>query len=253
MQTTLLLNSSESSSQDSANFSVNYIPPIELDPAKQYEIGLISCTCWNAIHNVKNDVNDTFWFTTFTASSISTTKKVKIPQGAYNITDLNKTIKELIKKAGGVDDNFELTPNYNTLRDRMTLKNMKIDFEPIERSIAQLLGFTKKSYEARDQAITYDSELLADITEVNTILVNCSIASGSYTSKGSKGHTIYSFSPDVPPGSLMQITPRHIIYYPLNLENQISSITMQLTNQSGKQLHVNNEVVTYYLHLREQK
>ncbi len=64
MQTTLLLNSSESA-QDSANFSVNYIPPIQLDPAKQYEIGLISCTCWNAMPNVKTDVNDTFWFTTF--------------------------------------------------------------------------------------------------------------------------------------------------------------------------------------------
>jgi len=249
MQTTLLLNSSESA-QDSANFSVNYIPPIELDPAKQYEIGLISCTCWNAMPNVKTDVNDAFWYVMIT---ISTTKKVKIPQGAYNITDLNKKIKELIKNDGDVADNFELAANYNTLRTRMTLKNMKIGFEPREGSIAQLLGFTERSYTALDQAITYDGELPVNITEVNTILVNCSIASGSYTSKGSKGHTIYSFSPEVPPGSLMQITPRHIIYYPLNLENQISSITMQLTNQSGKQLHVNNEVVTYYLHLREQK
>ncbi len=74
MQTTLLLNSSESA-KDSASFSVNYIPPIQLDPAKQYEIGLISCTCQNAMPNVKNDVNDEMWFTMITTSSISTTKK----------------------------------------------------------------------------------------------------------------------------------------------------------------------------------
>ncbi len=252
MQTTLLLNSSDSA-EDSANFSVNYIPPIELDPAKQYEIGLISCTCWNAMHNVKTDVNDEMWFTMITTSSISTTKKIKIPQGAYNIEDLNKTIKELITKAGGMADNFELAANYSTSRVRMTLKNILVSLEPRERSIAQLLGFTEKAYTALDQPITYDSELSVNITEVNTILVNCSTASGSYTSKGSKGQTIYSFSPEVPPGSLMQITPRHIIYYPLNVEDQISSIRMQLTDQSGKQLELNNEVVTYYLHLREQK
>jgi hypothetical protein len=74
MQTTLLLNSSDSA-EDSANFSVNYIPPIELDPAKQYEIGLISCTCWNAMPNVKTDVNDELWFTMTTTSSTSTKKK----------------------------------------------------------------------------------------------------------------------------------------------------------------------------------
>ncbi len=76
MQTTLLLNSGESA-QDSANFSVNYIPPIQLDPAKQYEIGLISCTCWNAMPNVKTDVNDEIWFTTYKNFLPSTTKKVK--------------------------------------------------------------------------------------------------------------------------------------------------------------------------------
>ncbi len=252
MQTTLLLNSSESA-EDSANFSVNYIPPIQLDPAKQYEIGLISCTCWNAMPNVKTDVNDEIMFNSFTSTSISTTKKIKIPQGAYNIEDLNKTIKELITKAGGVADDFELAANYSTSRVRMTLKNMLINLGSKERGIRQLLGFTKLDYNALDQPITYDSELPVNITEVNMILVNCSIASGSYTSKGSKGHTIYSFSPEVPPGSLMQITPRDIIYYPLNVEDQISSIRMQLTDQSGKQLELNNEVVTYYLHLSEQK
>jgi len=248
MSTTLLLDSSQTTG-NSTNFTVDYNPPIELNPAKQYEIGLISCTCWNAIPNVKTGVNDEISFTPITSSPTSTTRRLKIPQGAYNITDLSKTVKELITKAGGVADNFELTANYNTLRARIILRNILIGFEPRERSIAQLLGFTEKSYSALEQAITYDSELPVDITEVNTILVNCSIASGSYSAKGSRGQTIYSFSPEVPPGSIMQINPRQIIYYPINLENQITSITMQITDQSGRQIDLNNEIVTYYLHL----
>jgi len=245
--TTLLLDSSQATG-NSANFSVYYNPPIELDPEKQYEIGLISCTCWNAMANVKTGVNDEISFILIRDTQWKT---LKIPQGAYNFADLNKTIRELITKAGGIADNFELVPNYNTLRVTITLKNMSVNFLS-PRSIAPLIGFEHKSYyfNPNDQATTYNGELPVNITEVNTILVNCSIASGSYSAKGSRGQTIYSFSPEVPPGSIMQINPRQIIYYPINLENQITSITMQLTDQSSRQIDLNNEIVTYYLHLR---
>ncbi len=257
MQTTLLLDSSQITG-NSANFTVNYNPPIELDPAKQYEIGLISCTCWNAMPNIKIGVNDEILIVNVKQSPTSQKEfidiqyKLQIPQGAYNITDLNRTIKELLTKAGGNADNFELAANYNTLRARITVKrNMKVLFE--ERSIGKMLGFTRVLYStttSEDKTFTFDGELPVDITEVNTILINCSIASGSYTSKGNRGQAIYSFSPEVPPGSLMQINPRQIIYYPITPENQITSITMQLTDQSGRQIDVNNEIVTYYLHLR---
>ncbi len=114
-----------------------------------------------------------------------------------------------------------------------------------------MIGFRHTYYASvSGKFVTYDGEFPVNITEVNTILANCSIASGSYSAKGSKGQTIYSFSPEVPPGSLMQISPRHIIYYPLNVENQITEVNMQLTDQSGRQLDLNNEVVTYYVHIR---
>jgi hypothetical protein len=199
--------------------------------------------------NIKNGINDEFVFTYNIPSYPN--KVYKIPQGAYNITDLNKTLKEIITLNEGNADDFELAPNYNTLRARIKVKNGFVANFLAPTSIASLIGFKNENYPGPfDTPTTYDGEFPVNITDVNTILVNCSIASGSYSAKGSKGQTIYSFSPEVPPGSLMQINPRYIIYYPLNVENQINEVNMQLTDQTGRQLDLNNEVVTYYVHLR---
>ncbi len=79
---------------------------------------MISCTCWNVTANVKTGVNYEFKFNPYKPTKPFTFLdfiKVKIPQGAYKITDLNKTIKELITENKGNADDFELAPNYNTL------------------------------------------------------------------------------------------------------------------------------------------
>ncbi len=55
---------------------MHYNLPIELDPTKQYEIGLLSCTCWNAMANVKTNVDDDISFTPGTSSPTSI-KKIK--------------------------------------------------------------------------------------------------------------------------------------------------------------------------------
>ncbi|KAL3879157.1 hypothetical protein ACJMK2_031466, partial [Sinanodonta woodiana] len=59
--------------------------------------------------------------------------------------------------------------------------------------------------------------------------------------RGSQGQTIYYLSLDVAPGSLLQANPRQKMYYPIDAQNEISSIMMKLAHQSGRQIDFNND------------
>ena len=53
-----------------------------------------------------------------------------VSPGAYNIVDINAEIQRLalVKAKGHDPDNISITPNYNTLKSRITLAgNYKVD------------------------------------------------------------------------------------------------------------------------------
>ena len=71
----------------------------------------------------------------------------------------------------------------------------KIDFSQ-ERSIGPLLGFNSVKLDAFTK---HESENLVSILQVESIILECNIVSGSF-SNGKPTHTLYEFFPDVPPG-----------------------------------------------------
>ena len=117
------------------------------------------------------------------------------PGGAYNISDLNREIKRLVKAGGDDDDPIVIRANYNTLKSRIIIADgSKVDFN-IENSLRDLLGFegkiiTEGLEEGKNQV---------DITNIHSILIRCSLVSSSYEN-GSTSDIIYSFSPNKPPG-----------------------------------------------------
>ena len=88
---TLYLNSRKSGGR-SENFSVNYTPPIELDYDKHYEIGMESCYLWYSWYNISSALgNNIFVYHNGRAKA-----SITIPDGSYNIDDLNTVVKSLI-------------------------------------------------------------------------------------------------------------------------------------------------------------
>ena len=70
---------------------------------------------------------------------------------------------------------------------------------------------------------------------------------------GSLTDIVHSFSPTVPPGYLMNVQPRNLIYLPINKQSMISQMTIRITDQSGNEINLNGEQTTFYISLREQK
>lgn len=207
-----------------------FSPPLVLDPGKTHYVGLVEFVAYNAMPNVDR-TNQVFRYG-------ANKEEIVIPRGAYEITAIEAYLKE---KLGA--DNLTLKANNNTLKCSLKCA-YEVDFNN-EASIGRLLGFERKVYEANTW---HESALPIDIFTINTIRVECNIATGCYMN-GSIAHTIFAFSPNVPPGYKMALSPRTIIYNRINTST-IDRLSISIVDQDDKPVDFGGEVVTVRLHIK---
>lgn len=216
-------------------YSNDLFPPLELgDNSDDWEIGLLSLSTYNSIPNVEEGVNNVFAY--------GQKRKITIPEGSYEIDDINNYIKSHLAK----DEKISFYANNNTLKCEINT-NQKIDFTAPD-SIGRLLGFDPVVLAANK---THTSQHPVSIISVNSIRVDCNIARGSYNN-GVEGHTLYEFYPAVAPGFKIVEAPPFVTYLPVNT-NRISNITLQILDQEGRPINFRGEEVTVRLELRRRR
>lgn len=208
-----------------------FSPPIFLDPKKTHYVGLVEFVAFNSIPNVDH-TNQTFRYYG------PDKKEILIPRGAYEIEAINQFLQD---KIGA--ENIELKANNSTLRCSIKSK-FEIDFDH-PGSIGPMLGFSPKVYPADEQI---ESEFPVLIMTVQTIRIECNVASGSYVN-GALSHTIFAFSPNVPPGYKMTLSPRTIIYNRINT-HVIDRLRISIVDQDGRPVDFGEELVTVRLHIK---
>ena len=86
--------------------------------------------------------------------------------------DLNDEIKYLISEKGDDENSITLTPNYNTLKSRIELKNdYSIDFRP-PHTLNSVLGF---DYSYLVENRIHDSQNIVNIIKINSLQIHCSL------------------------------------------------------------------------------
>ena len=96
----------------------------------------------------------------------------------------------------------------------------------------------------------HDSAHVVNISSINSLQIHCSLINGSYVN-GTSTDLLYTISPNVPPGYLIQVEPKKNVYAPIKNISQIDSIRFSIKDQNNNFVDMNNERVTYYVHLRE--
>ena len=171
--------------------------------------------------------------------------KIKIPEGSYEIDDINKTIQQEMKKRGHYDPinedyHINISANSNTLKSVLILeKDYQVDFNHRD-SLAKVLGFKGAKYTRGFN----ESENVVDILSINSIFINIDIISGSYVNGVTK-NTIYSFFPKV-----IIESPVNLVYLPITLDT-IDSINVSITDQDDHLLNLRNEKITIRFYIRE--
>ena len=182
-------------SDNESSFKTRFNQKLELDRDKVYEIALENFETYHSFPNI-NETNNLFVYSPDNGNSWV---KIKIPEGSYEIEDINNTIQLEMKKRGHHDlineDYFiNISTSYNTLKSVLILENgYQVDFNN-QNSLAKVLGFTGTKYTEG----FHESENVVNILSINSILVNIDIISGSYVN-GTTKNTIYSFFPKVSP------------------------------------------------------
>ena len=133
------------------------------------------------------------------------------------------------------------------MKSRIELKNdYSIDFRP-PHTLNSVLGFDS-SYLVGNRI--HDSQNIVNITNINSFQTHCSLIEGSYIN-GVSSDLLFTVSPNVLPGYLIQVEPKQKVYVPIKNLSQIDSVRFSIKDQDNNFVNMSNERVTYYIHLRE--
>lgn len=220
----------------SSNLTAQFSPPIDLDEGDEYSLGLINFEAYNSIPNIDATNNYIYYD--------SDDKFIKIPEGSYEIEDINHYIKKRFAVDHGNDSSISITSNKNTLKVEVK-SNKIVNFEKAG-GIGSLLGFTSRVLKP---FVRHISDFPAKIQKVNAICVQCNLVTGSFMNDKSV-HIIHEFFPSVPPGYKIIECPANVIYLPIN-KRRIDSLSIKIVDQDGDLVNFRGEVITVRLHLKK--
>lgn len=214
------------------SISVDYFPPIQLNPKIDHVLGLIGFYGCNSIRNIYEG-NNKFYY-----NDKIEEKTIILKSGAYEINELNDYLKSILK------DNFNLWANNNTLKCEI-FSNYDIDFTKPD-NIGRMLGFSEKELKSGKK---HESDLNVQIIKATNIHVECNITAGAYRNNN-LAHTIFEFDLSVEPGYRLCREPSNIIYLPVTV-NTIHNITLRLVDQFGEAVDFGEESFTIRLELKQ--
>ena len=227
-------------SSNKSDFTVHLNPPLQLDSNK-WSVGLISLETYNSIPNITKK-NNTFKYST---DSGTTWKTIKLMTGSYEIRDIDKIIREKMRKNGD-RDSIIIDTDFNLLKTviDITNKQVRVDFT-IPNSFRTLLGFDSIVLSGG----TNLSQNITKILPINSVLVNCDIIKNSYLNSNCYP-VLYSFFPKSEPGFKIIQDPVNVVYLPVN-SNYIQNIRIWLTDQDGDIIDFRGETITCRLNFKK--
>jgi len=232
-------------SQRSTHIRTKFNPIIQLDNNKKYEIALVNLETYYSFPNI-DATNNNF---RYSPDAGKTWLNVNIPEGCYEIEDMNVIVHRIMKENRHYDaanDEYyvRIKPNNNTSKCVMNITgNYRVDFTTAN-SIRTVLGFNSKVYATG----YHESENIVNIINVNSLRVTSDIIDASY-SNGEHENIIHSFFPNVGPGYKIIEAPINLVYLPITL-NKISQMETKLTNQNGKLINLRGEELSIRFHIR---
>ena len=233
--------------QPTHDFTINYTH-LQLDPNKDYVLGLKNYSLWYSWFNVSAENNNNVF--RYSRDSGSTFNNLIIPNGNYSLDNLNTKINALIFTDGGVKGNIEFTPNYNTLRVELRItggSGYQVDFIP-NNTLKTILGFDSQIY----TALFTSAPNVANITNsVDAININCSLLNASQNLlNDTPSQTLHQFVPQSSVGSNLSAQISEITYLPISNSGNINSMRIFITDQNLNILNLNGENVSISLVLK---
>jgi hypothetical protein len=182
---------------------------------------------------------------------------ITIPDGSYEIKDLNNYIHHVMKINGDIEDDkgkypIELYANHIYQRVTVITKDKYILELPVE-GLGKVLGFTKVPEEGVKHVYLgpnkeQNGDIIPQVERVESVSVHCNLVNNRYQSENS---LIYSFTPDKSFGNLLNIKPHFPYWRNTRTNTDINEIVVWFTDQDNKPLDIEDPKIRVELQIKD--
>ena len=226
---TFFMNNKNSKTNEPNRFRHDLIDKLDLkNPNKNMTLGSLSIYyTWKNVksiyHNNKFKISAPTWNDTF-----------DLPDGSYNISEIQDCIEYIIKKHETIGENAPILIYTNTITNRMVFKiKTGYKLELLSKETMKLLGSTKDTIDADK-----NSENVPRLENVEVVLVHCNLVNNSYQQAS---RVLFSFVLNKQYGQLISILP-HTLIFLKTMNTEFSEIQVWFTDQNNNALEIEDNV-----------
>ena len=222
---TFYMNTKNSKTSESHRFRYNLIDKLDLkNPNKN--LALANLSIYYTWKNVKSIYNNN----KFKISAPTWNDTFDLPDGSYNISEIQDYIEYIIKKHETIGETAPIVIYANTITNRIVFK-IKTGYK-LELSLKEtmkLLGSTKDTIDTDK-----NSENVPILENVEVVLVHCNLVNNSYQ-QASK--VLFTFVPNKQYGQLISISPHSLVFLK-TINTEFSKIEVWFTDQNSNALAI---------------
>ena len=191
---------------------------------------LVNLSIYYTWKNVKSTYNNY----KFKISAPTWNETFDLPDGSYNISEIQGYIEHIIKKHETIGENAPILICANTINNRIVFKiKSGYKLELLSKETMKLLGSTKDIIDTDK-----NSETVPALENVEVVLVHCNLVNNSYQQHL---RVLFTFVPTKQYGKLVSISP-HSLAFLKKMNTEFSEIEIWFTDQNNNALEIEDNV-----------
>ena len=197
---TFFMNSKNSKTNEPNRFKYDLIDKLDLNnPNKNMALGNLSIYyTWKNVKSIYNNNK-------FKISAPTWNDTFDLPNGLYNISEIQDYIEYIIKKHETIGENAPILIYANTINNRIVFKiKSRYKLELLSKETMKLLGSTKDTIDADK-----NSENVPRSENFEVVLVHCNLVNNSYQQAS---RVLFTFVPNKQYGQLISISPHSLVF-----------------------------------------
>ena len=226
---TFFMNTKNSKTNEPHRLKYNLIDKLDLKNPNKNMV-LASLSIYYTWKNVKSICNNN----KFKIFAPTWSDTFDLPDGSYNISEIQDYIKYIIKKHETIAETAPISIYANTITNRIVFK-LKTGYklELLLKETMKLLGSTKDTIDADK-----NSENVPRLENVEVVLVHCNLVNNSYQQAS---RVLFTFVPNKQCGQLISISPNSLIFLK-TMNTEFSEIEIWFTDQNNNSLEIEDNV-----------
>ena len=226
---TFFINTKNSKTNEPNRFKHDLIDKLDLKyPSKN--MALVNLSIYYTWKNVKSTYNNN----KFKISAPTWNETFDLPDGSYNISEIQDYIEYIIKKHETIGETAPILIHANTINNRIVFKiKTGYKLELLSKETMELLRSTKDTTDADK-----NSENVSRLENVEVVLVHCNLVNNSYQQAS---RVLFTFAPNKQSGQLISISPHSLVFLK-TMNTDFSEIEVWFMDQNNNALEIEDNV-----------